>query len=93
MGNRENREANKFFNSKRIWKTEADSGEKRHEGRAPLYFAITCFFFCNHFEELQTVLFEVELIINDAFLTLPKYYQNMFNIQSFVIWQALIIFF
>ena len=23
-------------------------------------------FFCNHFEELQTVLFEVELIINNA---------------------------
>ena len=26
-------------------------------------------FFCNHFEELQTVLFEVELIINNAPLT------------------------
>ena len=28
------------------------------------FFAITCFF-CNHFQELQTVLFEVELIINN----------------------------
>ena len=29
----------------------------------------TCFFFCNHFEELQTVLFEVKMIINNAPLT------------------------
>ena len=36
--------------------------------RAPLLFAITCFS-CNHFEELQTVLFEVELIINNKPLT------------------------
>ena len=36
--------------------------------RAPsLFFTIT--FFCNQFEELQTVLFEVELIINNAPLT------------------------
>ena len=35
---------------------------------APLFLAITCFF-CNHFEDLQTVLFEVELIINNAPLT------------------------
>ena len=27
------------------------------------------FFFCNHFEELQTVLFEVELIIDNKPLT------------------------
>ena len=32
-----------------------------------LFSAITFFF--NHFEELQTVLFEVELIINNAQLT------------------------
>ena len=45
-------------------------------GRAPppppppnsLFFAIT-YFFGNHFEELQTELFEVELIINNASLT------------------------
>ena len=30
--------------------------------------------FCNHFKELQTVLFEVELIINNAPLTYV--YQN-----------------
>ena len=36
--------------------------------RAPfLFFTIT--FFCNQFEELQTVLCEVELIINNAPLT------------------------
>ena len=36
---------------------EADSG------RTPF------FFFCNHFEELQTVLFQAELINNDIPLT------------------------
>ena len=38
---------------------------------APLFFAVTCFFFFfwNHFEELQTVFFEVELIINNKLLT------------------------
>ena len=47
--------------------TEVDSGSGcgRH---APPFFVITCFF-CNHFEKLQTVLSEVELIINNAPLT------------------------
>ena len=31
---------------------------------APLVFAITCFY--THFEELQTMLFETELIVNNA---------------------------
>ena len=31
--------------------------------------AVVVGFFCNHFEELQTVLFEVELITNNAPLT------------------------
>ena len=35
--------------------------------RAP-FFGITCFL-CNHFQELQTVLFKVELVINNAPLT------------------------
>ena len=40
----------------------------------PLFFflqslAVVVGFFCNHFEELQTVLFEVELITNNAPLT------------------------
>ena len=40
------------------------------QGMRPLFFAIPFFFiFCNHFEELQTVLFEVELIIDNAPLT------------------------
>ena len=34
----------------------------------PSFFRITCVC-CNHFEELQTMLFEVELIINNAPLT------------------------
>ena len=42
-------------------------GEARG-ARAPPFLAITCFF-CNHFEELQTVLFEIELIINNALFT------------------------
>ena len=33
-------------------------------------------FFCNHFEELQDVLFEVELIINTAPLSLTYVYPN-----------------
>ena len=43
-------------------------------GRAPPLFFLQSlifffFFFCNYFEELQTVLFEVELIINYEPLT------------------------
>ena len=34
-------------------------------GAGAPFFLITCFF-CNHFEELQTMLFEVELTINTA---------------------------
>ena len=47
--------------------TEVDSGSGCG-GHAPPFFVITCFF-CNHFEKLQTVLSEVELIINNALLT------------------------
>ena len=60
--------------------------------RAPfLFFTIT--FFCNQFEELQTVLFEVELIINNAPLTYV--YADTIKIccQSFVVWQTVIILF
>ena len=32
----------------------------------PLHCFLQPLFFCNHFEELQTVLFEVELMINNA---------------------------
>ena len=44
-------------------RSEADSGGRRGGSVHP-FFAITCFFY-NHFEELQTVLLEVELIINN----------------------------
>ena len=59
-----------------------------------LYFLQSLGFLRDHFEELQTVLFEVKLIINSTFtIRLRKYYPNMFNIQSFVIWQTVNIFF
>ena len=46
--------------------TEADSGEC---AGGALSFFCSHLFFCNHFEELQTVLLEVELIINNKPLT------------------------
>ena len=46
---------------------EADSGGRARGARVP-FFAVTCFF-SNHFEELQTVFFEVELTINNKPLT------------------------
>ena len=42
--------------------------EEEREAFAPL-FCKQMFFFCNHFEDLQTVLFEVVLIISNALLT------------------------
>ena len=45
----------------------ADSRGAR-DVHALLFFAIT-YFFCNNFEELQTELFKVELIVNNAPLT------------------------
>ena len=38
-------------------------------GRPPLPYFLQSFVFCNDFEELQTILFTVELIINNASLT------------------------
>ena len=64
------------------------------EGGASLPIFCNHLFFCNHFEELQTVLFEVELIINNALLTYA--YSNTTETcytQSFVILQAVIKFF
>ena len=62
----------------------------RRGGNFPyLFFAINCcccwVFFCNHLEELQTVLYEVEWITNNApfNISLHKQYQNMFNTQSY----------
>ena len=39
---------------------------------SPFFFAITCSF-CNHFEELQIVLFKVKMIINNKPLTTYVY--------------------
>ena len=49
-------------------------GLRGAEGARPPYFLQSLVFFCNQFEELQTVLFEVELIINHA--TLIYVYPN-----------------
>ena len=54
------------------------------------FFAIICFF-CDHFEELHTVLIEVKLITLD--IRLPKYYQNIFNTQAFAVRQTVIMLF
>ena len=67
---------------------EADSGA---QGYAPPF--LQSLVFLNHFEELKSVLFEAELIINNVTLTYvyPNiYYQNIFNTQSFIIWQQLL---
>ena len=50
------------------WLSEADSGGGAG-GCAPSPFFSNHLFFSNHFKELQTVLFEVELIISNAPLT------------------------
>ena len=63
-------------------------------GGASLPIFCNHLFFCNHFEELQTVLFEVELSINNALLTYgyPNTTETCYT-QSFVILQAVIKFF
>ena len=63
-------------------------------GGASLPIFCNHLFFCNHFEELQTVLFEVELNINNALLTYayPNTTETCYT-QSFVILQAVIKFF
>ena len=44
-------------------------GRGRGGGAPPPFFLQSLVFYCNHFEELKTVLFEVELIINNKPLT------------------------
>ena len=51
------------FVAKATKPTEADS--RGAWGHAPLFLQSLVCFFCNHFEELQTVLLEVELIFNN----------------------------
>ena len=47
------------------------------------FFAITFFFFCDHFEDLKTLAIEFKLIINNATdISLPKYYQNIYLIPN-----------
>ena len=69
----------KTYSNKELVMTKDISGIRAgRRGRAPPFSAIS--FFCNHFEELQTMLTEVKLIINNALL-IHKYYQNKFNTQ------------
>ena len=54
-----------FWDALSLRSSEADSGYGGAGGVRHPYFLQSFGFFCNHFEELQTVLFEVELIINN----------------------------
>ena len=54
-----------FWDALSLRSSEADSGYGGAGGVRHPYFLQSFVFFCNHFEELQTVLFEVELIINN----------------------------
>ena len=67
----------------------SDRGGFREWHGEPRAFSIFCnhLFFCNNFEELQTVLFEVELITNNApsTYTYPNTIETCYT-QSFVIW-------
>ena len=60
-------------------------------GTRPSPFFCNNLFFCNHFEELQNVLFEVELIINNKPLT-NVYPKTIRNTHSFVICQKITIY-
>ena len=62
-------------------------GGRGCEGARPSFLLQSLVFFCNHFEELKTVLFELELIVNNKPLT--HVYPNTIEI----IWQTIIIFF
>ena len=53
-------------------------GFRRDAGGAPPFFSRNYLFFCNHFEELQTVSIEVKLIINNS--PLLQVYQNIIKI-------------
>ena len=60
--------------------------------RAPPFFKITCFCFCNHFEKLQTVLFEVELVISNKPLTYvyPNTIETCFTPNHFLFGRQLL---
>ena len=57
--------------------TDSEGGAGGAGGTLPQFFLqALVVFFCNHFEELQTVLLEVELIIDNAPLSLTYVYPN-----------------
>ena len=63
-------ETNTFSNSLPF--PETDLRVSAWRDAPSLFFAITCFFFCNHFEKLQIALFKVELIITSSTYVYPK---------------------
>ena len=56
-----------FFRTLLTWKIGRGGFRRGHGGRAPLF--CNSLLFCNHFDELQTVLIEAKLITNNATLT------------------------
>ena len=74
----------------------SDRGGFREWHRGPRALSIFCnhLFFCNNFEEVQTALFEVKLITNNAPSTYayPNTIETCYT-QSFVICLTVIIFF
>ena len=70
-------------------------GGGRRAPRLPPYFLQSVVVFLAITLKNYELLFGIELVINNVPLTIrpPKYYRNIFNTQSFVIWQTIIIFF
>ena len=62
----------------------------RRAPRLPPYFLQSVVVFLAITLKNYELLFGIELVINNVPLTirLPKYYRNIFNTQSFVIWQT-----
>ena len=73
--------------------TEMDYEEGAVGARAPIF--LQSLFFCDHFEQLQTVVIEVKLIINNAPLTYihPNSIKEYLIPKSFVVWQKAIMLF
>ena len=56
--------------------------------RPPWFLQSLVVFFCNHFEELQTVLFEVELIFNNKPLTYVTQILSKYVLRTIICYLA-----
>ena len=76
------------------YQAEEDSGEGA-EGAHPPYFLQSIVSFANTLRNYKLCYLKLNwsLMCTTFNIRLPKYDRNMFNIQSFVIWQTIIIFF